>query len=597
MTQDKRVGIKPEWDEGTTRAAIDGRVAFATAVFVVSAGAFVLLDRIGAPERLVAALGPALAAAGLATIGFMLRSMRIAGFHGAGRITPGVYGGLAMAALAAALAAPFAWRPLASASLSDLVIGFGGGLALAGLVTGPLLRKAGAFSIADLIATRFPSLTLRLGVTLAIGALGFCLGLAGLAMAQSVIAQATSLRPNVCAMIAACIVAVMVVPGGMTGLVWSATGAAGLLIAGIAAPRALMIASGATIPLPLPGDGAAFEQALARLSEWHGAANAPADGDGMLIAAMALGLGALPPLIAPLLTTSRESEARSGGLAGLLWFALLALMALVVVAASTLALQAGVTGLRLNDLPPFLLAASARGLVSICGANPLTIAQAKEACAALPGFADALRPSDIAASVEYLLLGLPDLRGYGAAFSGLAMAGRMAIAMALCAAGFLTLATALGDSAFYRASKAYRLTSRRLATRRLILLGAIGGGVWILSQITPDPRLLIATALGLSAVAVAPLLALCLCPRAEGQDGAIGLVAGLAMAEAIILLPGHDPTVEVLATAAVVGCATAIAAGIGASFLHPADPTSEGAAFVNGLLHGPGDVLRPDKGA
>ena len=595
MTQDKPGRINPEWDEGAIRAAIDGQAAFATAIFLVGAGAFLLLDRIGAPERLVAALGPALAAAGLATIGFMLRSMRIAGFHGAGRMTPGVYAGLAMAALAAALAAPFAWRPPASASSSSLLIGFGAGLALATLVVGPLLRKAGAFSIADLIATRLPSLTLRVGVTLAIGALGFCLGLAGLAMAQGAIAQATSLRPDICALIAACIVAVMVVPGGMTGLVWAATGAAGLLIAGIAAPLALLIASGATIPLP--ADDAAFEQALAHLSQWGGAASAPAEADGVLITAMALGLAALPPLLAPLLTTTRKSEARSGGLAGLLWCGLLALMALLVVAASTLALQAGVTGLRIADLPPFLLVASGRGFVSICGAHPLTIAQAREACAALPGFADALRPADIAASAEYLLLGLPELRGYGAAFPGLAMAGRMAVAMALCAAGFLTLATALGDRAFYQASKAYRLASRRRASRRLILLGAIGGGLWVLTHITVDPRLLIAVALGLSAVAIAPLLALCLWPRAEGQDGAIGLVAGLAMAEAIILLSGQEPTLDVLASAAVIGCATAIAAGFGASFLHPADPTSEGAAFVHGMLHGEGDVLRPDQGA
>ena len=596
VTQHEPGGIKPEWDEGRIRAAIDGRVAFATAVFLVGAGAFLLLDRIGAPERLVAGLAPALAAAGLATIGFMLRSMRVFGFHGAGRMTPGVYAGLAMAALAAALAAPFAWRPPASAASSSLLMGFGAGLALATLGVGPLLRKAGAFSVPDLLATRFPGLTLRVGVTLAIGALGFCLGLAGLAMAQGAIVQATSLSPDVCAMIAACVVALMVVPGGMTGLVWSAAGAAGLLIAGIAAPLALMIASGE--PIPLPGHGDAFEQALASLSpSLSPVASAPAEADGLLIAAMALGLGAMAPLLAPLLTTTRSSEARSGGLAGLSWCGLIAMMALVVVAASMLALQAGVTGLRLHELPPFLLAASGRGLVSICGANPLTIAQAREACAALPGFADALRPGDIAATADYLLLGLPDLRGHGAALSGLAMAGRMSIAMALCAAGFLTLSTAMGDSAFYRVNKAYRLASRRLAARRLILLGAIGGGVWILARMAPDPRLLIGVAIGLSAVSIAPLLALCLWPRATGQDSAIGLVTGLAMAEAIILLSSETPTIEGLATAAVVGCTTAVAAGFGASFLHTADPVGEGAAFVHGLLHGQGDVLRPDKGA
>ena len=595
VTQYKPGRIKPQWNDGTVRAAIDGRVAFATAVFLVGAAAFILLDRIGAPERLVAGLGPALAAAGLATIGFMLRSMRVSGFHGAGRMTPGIYAGLAMAALAAALAAPFAWRPPASAASSSLLMGFGGGLALAALITGPLLRKAGAFSVADLIATRFPGVPLRVGVTLAIGALGFCLGLAGLAMAQTAIGQATSLRPDVCAMIAACVAALMVTPGGMTGLVWSATGAAGLLIAGIAAPLALMIASGE--PIPLPGHGSAFDQALASLSQWRAATSAPAEADGLLITAMTLGLGALPPLLAPLLTTTRTGEAKSGGLAGLLWCGLIALMALVVVAASALALQAGVTGLRLNDLPAFLLSASGRGHVSICGANPLTIAQAREACAALPGFAETLQPTDIAATTEYLLLGLPDLHGYGAAFSGLAIAGRMAVALALCAAGFLTLTTALGDSAFYRANKAYRLASRRLAARRLLMLCALGGGVWILFHMSPDPRILIALAIGLSAVTIAPLLALCLWPRAEGQDGAICLVAGLAMAEAMILLPGEAPTIEILATAAVVGCATAFAAGIGASFLHPVDPSSEGAAFVHGLLHGQGDVLRPDKGA
>ena len=595
MTQHKSGRINPGRDDDIMRAAIDGRVAFATAVFVVGAVIFVLLDRIGTPERLVAVLGPALAAAGLATIGLMLRSMRISGFHAAGRATPGVYAGLAMAALGAGLAAPFAPPVPSGASLSTLLTGFGAGLALAGLITGPLLRKTGAFSVADLITTRFPSLTLRMGMALVIGALGFCLGLAGLAMAQRALAQATSLGPQTCIMLAAAIVALIVVPGGMAGLVWSATGAAGLLIAGIAAPLALMIASGAPIPLPLPGDGGAFEQALARMAQWRAAASAP-EGDGaLLIGAIALGLAALPPLLAPLMTTPRKGEARGGGLMGLIWCGLLALMALIVVAASTLALQSGITGLRPMDIPPFLLEASGRGLVSICGAQPATLAQARDACAALPGFAGALRPSDVGATGEFLLLGLSDLSGFGAAFSGVAMAGRMSIAMVLSAAGFLTLATALGDSVFYRPQKTYALTSRRLAATRLVLLGAIASGVWTLLHAETDPRLLIGAALGLSAVAVAPLLALTLWPRAEGQDGAIALLAGLAMAEAIIIANGQPPTLDVLAAAAVAGFATALAAGLSASFRHPADPASEGAAFAHGLLNGEGDVLHPEK--
>ena len=83
MTQDN-----PGWRKEIDRAAIDGRVAFATAAFLLGAGIFVLLDRIGTPEPFVALLAPALAVTGLAAIGFMLRSMRISSFYAAGRAAP-----------------------------------------------------------------------------------------------------------------------------------------------------------------------------------------------------------------------------------------------------------------------------------------------------------------------------------------------------------------------------------------------------------------------------------------------------------------------------------------------------------------------------
>ena len=72
---------KPLTDEYLLeRAAIDGRVAFATAAFALSAGLVALLDRVGVPEPLVAALGPIAALAGLAIVGLLLRSMRISRF-------------------------------------------------------------------------------------------------------------------------------------------------------------------------------------------------------------------------------------------------------------------------------------------------------------------------------------------------------------------------------------------------------------------------------------------------------------------------------------------------------------------------------------
>ena len=40
-----------------------------------------------------------------------------------------------------------------------------------------------------------------------------------------------------------------------------------------------------------------------------------------------------------------------------------------------------------------------------------------------------------------------------------------------------------------------------------------------------------------------------------------------------------------------------VVAGFGASFTHPADPTSGGAAFAHDVLRGDFDLSNPDKGA
>ena len=592
MTQDE-----PGWDDRMSRAVIDGRVAFGTAVFLLASGMFILLDRIGAPERLVALLGPLLAVVGLATLGFLLRSMRISSFYAAGRAAPAGYAGLAMTAFVAALAAPLTPPVPLDVSPQGLLLGLGAGLTLAALGFGPLLRKTGAFSITHLLAARFPNMTLRIGSLLMISLVGLCIGLAGLTMALRGLAQATGFGHVASTMLAAALVAVIVVPGGVSGLIWTAVAAGGLLIASVAAPLVVLIASGATIPLPLLGDKIAFEEAMTRIGEWQAAASPQGDHDGAIIMAMALGLAALAPLLTPAIATPGVGEARRGGLMGLGWCALLTLMTLGVMAASTLTLQSGLVGMRLADLPAFLLEASGRGVITICGRNPATLAQAREACQAIPGFTGVLRSADIAASGDYLLMGLAQLRGFGPAFSGLAMAGRISVALVLSAAGFLTLAIALGNDAFYRMREGSALTSRRLAVTRLVLLGAIAAATAILLAYAVNPRSLIGLAIGVSAVTVTPLLLLALWPRATGQDATIGLIAGLAFAEIFLLFGGAAPGLGLSASAAVAGSVAATLVGFAASFLHVPDPTSRGQTFLHGLLHRDGDVLGPDKGA
>jgi hypothetical protein len=57
------------------------------------------------------------------------------------------------------------------------------------------------------------------------------------------------------------------------------------------------------------------------------------------------------------------------------------------------------------------------------------------------------------------------------------------------------------------------------------------------------------------------------------------------------------PSIDRLAASAVIACVLATLAGFTVSLLRRNDPVTQGGAFVQGVLHGESDVLRPDKGA
>ena len=142
-------------EELARRAAIDGRVAFAAAAFLVLAGLVALIDRVGAPEGLVRLMGPIFVLAALATIGVLMRSVRVSGFYAAGRAVPAPYVGFAAVAVCAGVTLPFVspnGQTLGAAASACGGIGF----ATAVVVVGPYLRKTGAFSAVDALATRFP---------------------------------------------------------------------------------------------------------------------------------------------------------------------------------------------------------------------------------------------------------------------------------------------------------------------------------------------------------------------------------------------------------------------------------------------------------
>lgn len=589
---------KPLTDEDLhDRASIDGRVSFAMIAFVVGAGLVALLDRVGVPEKIVGLLGPVLAMAGLSLIGLLLHAVRVSRFYAAGRAVPPPYAGLATTALLTAMVLPFVPPNFGAFPLLSVWIGFAAGLVITAFLSGPLLRKTGAFSLPDLISSRFPHAGVRLGVIVVVAAVALLIAAAGLDGAIRTLSLSLGIEKRYAALIAAVVLMCIVIPGGMSGVVWTAMGAAGVFFAALCLPLAAIMFSGNSLPLPVIGDTENFYKAVEMIAAWHGASDW--DGNSLaIIGAVAIGVACLAPLLSPAATTADTHDARRAGLSAITWSIVTIAVILVTVAAAALILADFLIGFRPDRMPQFAYAAGDKGFLNICGAAFATAEQALAACSAKTGSTRlVLRSQDLSPQGLWLLMGLPGFRGYGVAFSALVGTAVISVSLAFAAAGFQAFGTAIGHDGLYRAHNTSALTSRRLAMTRIVMVIAILGVSALLGRTEIDARQAIGLAILFSTAAIAPLLALSMWPRAAGIDAAVALLVGLGMAGTIIALRGVVPDIETLCFAALVAAVAGLAAGIAVSFFHSGGLATEGSTFVHGLLHGKADLLNRDKGA
>ncbi|MBI1869035.1 MAG: symporter-like protein [Methylocystis sp.] len=580
------------------RSSLDGRIAFVVATFALAYALVALLDRVGAPERLVGVISPYFTIAAMALLGFLLHSMRISRYYAAGRAVPASYAGFANAAIVISLAAPFAPRLADEAPLGGVLAGFLIGVAGVALFLGPLLRKTGAFSLSDLLAARFSRLEPRLGMIAATAVASACVALAGYQSAVDVLTSFTGTGRVVGAFVTGAAILLIAGPGGLSGVIWVASAAAGLIIAGFGLPAAILGSRGFPAPLPILGDAQLWSEAVARMEAWRIVTPSAALGlDVVTALAVALGIFTLAPVLAPAVATPEAASARRAGCATLFWTLVMAALVVSTIAASTLAVSRLTAGQAPERLPDAFYTASAHGFIGICGAHVQGPAEAHQACAArqLPP-ATPLRAEDVDASGEYLVRGLPELAGLGAALSGLVASALIAVGLVLAASGLQACATALGHSAFYRLRDEAALTSRRLAITRLVLVAITAFGSASSAADAFDPRALAGLALALSAAGVTPLVVLALWPRAGERDAMVALFCGLSAMALVIAANGGAPGIAVFAVAGLAGFT--LGAGAGAlSALCLSGGSPESRAFVNQVLRGEGETLGPDKGA
>jgi cation/acetate symporter len=575
------------------REKLDGRIAFVAAAFALAYGFVALLDRVGAPLALVEAVAPYFTIFAFAALGALLHSMRVSTYYAAGRAVPFEYAGFALAALVAGLILPFAAQFSGRSWLFGVAGGVFTGVAAIGFYLGPLLRKTGAVSFSELLAARFPSVATRVGVIALACAASALIALAGEQSAVDVLAGVLGGGRGLSAAVVGCAVLLIAGPGGLLGTIWTAAAAGAVAVVGFGWP-ALMLAS-RDAP-PFGGAADAQGEAAARLEDWGALSTNPGAGVIVMLA-VTLGIATLAPLLAPAIATQTPGRARLAGCAAFGWTFVFAFLIAVGLAGATLSLARQGVGQSPAHLPDAVYAASAHGLVTICGARAPDPASARRACAGKSGSTGApLRASDFRVNGALFLAELPGLEQMGAAASGLLASAQIALALALAAAGLQAFGTALGHEAIYRFRGNVDLTSRRLITTRLALLTVAAAGAAASASGRFDARALIAFALALSAAAMAPVAALAPWSRADDRDALYALLGGLLGMTVVILIAGNPRDGDVLAGAALAGALFGFAAGVASALSRPAG-SAHGRAFVARLTRGDGAVMEPEKGA
>lgn len=231
---------------------VHGLAVSAAVLLAVSVVTILVLERIGVPAGLVRPAGPILALIGLAALGLGVRGADLASFLAARRGAQPFYGGLAVVGLAAGMAVCL-YPSLAS--LSDLpTLGAAVGVALGSLVVGPLVRRSGATSPNDLVATHFGVSPASVVAGIAAWTAAAQTALAGFQVAVDVTQAALASSRLPAEIIVATALCLAVTPGGLAGVVWCAAAAGGALV--------MMVAMGWAAAWTAPAMSAAAAPAL-----------------------------------------------------------------------------------------------------------------------------------------------------------------------------------------------------------------------------------------------------------------------------------------------------------------------------------------------
>ena len=454
------------------------------------------------------------------------RVKETSGFYVAGQGIPTVANGAAVAADWMSAASFISMAGLIAFLGSDgsiYLMGWTGGYVLLALLLAPYLRKWGKFTVPEFVGDRYSELVRTLAACAAI-IVSFTYVVGQMRGGGIVFSRFLNLEITGGVLVAAAIIFIYAVLGGMKGITWTQVAQYTVLITAYLIPAVAVAQQMTSLPIPQVTFGQILDElnvlsvelGLDRFTEAFAAR--PQIDVFLVTMSLMIGTAGLPHVIIRFYTTKSVRGARYSAFWALFFIALLYTTAPAVGAFTKLNLLRDVGGTPADELPSWIENWAATGLVSV--------ADGVETIESVSNNPDA--GADLTVNNDILVLASPEIAGLPAPIVGLVAAGGMAAAMSTAAGLLLVISSSVSHDLYFRrvkrtATDRQRLLAGRIAMGFAVLIAVVGG-------INPPAFVaqVVAFAFGLAASSFFPIIVLGIFwKRCNAVGAASGMVAGL----------------------------------------------------------------------
>jgi cation/acetate symporter len=459
-------------------------------------------------------------------IAWRSRVRETSGFYVADQGIPTVANGAAVAADWMSAASFISMAGLIAFLGSDgsiYLMGWTGGYVLLALLLAPYLRKWGKYTVPEFVGDRYSELVRTIAAVAAI-IISFTYVVGQMRGGGIVFSRFLDLEITGGVMVAAAVIFLYAVLGGMKGITWTQVAQYTVLIIAYLIPAFAVAQQMTGFPMPQITFGQILDELNAisaefGLAEYTQAFTNRPQIDVFLVAmSLMIGTAGLPHVIIRFYTTKSVRGARYSAFWALFFIALLYTTAPAVGAFTKLNLLQDVQGVPANELPSWIDNWAATGLV--------TVAEGSETIESVSN--NPAAGADLTVNNDILVLASPEIAGLPAPIVGLVAAGGLAAAMSTAAGLLLVISSSVSHDLYFRRIQKTATDAQRLRAGRIAMAGAVVVAVY--GGINPPAFVaqVVAFAFGMAAASFFPIIVLGIFwKRCNAVGAAAGMVSGL----------------------------------------------------------------------